>query len=61
VFELLTGHPPFTAASPAALMELHAGKPAPTLASAAPDHSFTPQLEHLVAEALAKKPARRSN
>ena len=56
VFELLTGRPPFDAANAAALMEMHASAPIPLLAKLAPDRKFSPQLEHLVAEALAKKP-----
>jgi serine/threonine protein kinase len=59
VFELLTGKPPYDAANAAALMEMHASSPIPTLASSTTDRTFTPQLEHLVAEALAKKPERR--
>ncbi|MDB4954703.1 MAG: Serine/threonine protein kinase PrkC, regulator of stationary phase [Myxococcales bacterium] len=58
VFELLTGKPPYDAANAAALMEMHASSPIPTLAKTS-DRAFTPQLEHLVAEALAKKPDRR--
>ena len=59
LFELLAGRPPFTAAEPLALLELHASAKAPTLADAAPDRTFTPALEYLVAEALAKEPGNR--
>jgi hypothetical protein len=59
LFELLTGKPPFAAAAPTEILLLAITTPAPTLAAHAPERSFTPQLEHVVAEALAKEPAQR--
>ena len=58
-FELLAGTLPFADPDPIALVRKHAKDPPPTLAAAAPDRTFTPQLELLVAEALAKRPDHR--
>ena len=55
LFELLTGHPPFFADNANALRRLHAYAPVQTLAQRAPDRSFIPLLEEIVAKALAKK------
>jgi eukaryotic-like serine/threonine-protein kinase len=55
LFELVTGSAPFEADDVTALMLLHVNAPVPTLQSRMPDRTFTPQLEHLVAEALAKQ------
>ena len=59
LFELLTGAPPFEGSDPAAALRLHAAAPVPTLAERAPGLAFTPALELLVAEALAKRPEHR--
>jgi serine/threonine protein kinase len=59
LFELLAGRPPCTADDPLAVLRQHASSKMPTLAEAAPDRSFTPALEYLVAEALAKQPTHR--
>jgi len=59
LFELLTGKPPFTDPDPTAVLRQHASDRTPALAEAAPDRAFTPQLEYVVAEALAKQPERR--
>jgi eukaryotic-like serine/threonine-protein kinase len=55
LFELVTQSPPFEADDVTALMLMHVSTPVPTLQSRMPDRTFTPQLEHLVAEALAKQ------
>ena len=59
LFELLAGRPPFVDSDPVALLRLHTSGKVPTLAAVAPDRTFTPALELLVAEALAKQPAQR--
>lgn len=59
LFELLTGKPPYDHEDPMALLRLHATAPSPTLAAAAPERAFTPELEYLIADALAKKPEHR--
>jgi len=59
LFELLTGKPPFSGLDALALMQRHAASPAPALQDVAPDRTFTPALEYVVAEALAKQPDRR--
>jgi len=59
LFELLTGRPPFVDRDPVVLLRKHGSGKVPTLAEAAPDRTFTPALELLVAEALAKQPAQR--
>jgi serine/threonine-protein kinase len=59
LFELLAGVPPFDDTDPVALLRLQAAAPVPTLAQRAPDRIFTPELELLVADALAKDPERR--
>lgn len=56
LFELLSGHPPFVDADPSTLMRLHTYAVAPRLEQRATGRSFTPQIEHVVGEALAKKP-----
>lgn len=55
-FELLTGSPPFTAASPAALMNAHSTQPAPLIGSVRPELAG---LDHVFARALAKEPTQR--
>jgi serine/threonine-protein kinase len=62
LFELLTGKPVFEPADPTdptEILRLAITKPAPALAARAPERSFTPQLEHVVATALAKVPKQR--
>jgi hypothetical protein len=59
LFELLAGVPPFDDTDPVALLRLQAAAPVPTLAQRAPDRTFKPELELLVADALAKDPERR--
>lgn len=59
LFELLAGVPPFDDTDPVALLQKQAASPAPTLAQRAPARSFAPELELLVADALAKEQARR--
>lgn len=59
LFELLAGAPPFDDPDPVALVRMHAAAAPPRLAERAPARSFTPELEVLVADALAKDPARR--
>lgn len=59
LFELLAGVPPFDDADPVALLRQQAASPVPTLAQRAPDRALAPELELLVADALAKDPAHR--
>jgi len=59
LFELLAGCPPFDDPDPMVLLRLHAAGKTPTLAERAPTRTFTADLEYVVAEALAKQPARR--
>src|SRR5690606_25337019 len=57
IFEMLTGRPPFRSPDPATLVRMHVSAPAPALASCALGRPWcTPELEHLVARALAKRP-----
>ncbi len=59
MFELLAGTPPFVADDLLVLMRMHVSAPLPTLAATAPDRSFTPALEYLIADSLAKRPEHR--
>ena len=59
LFQLLAGVPPFDDPDPMVLLNLHATGKVPTLAERAPDRTFSPELEYVVAEALAKQPERR--
>ena len=59
LFELLAGKPPFLDDDVVALLRMHAAAAIPTLAGSAPERAFTPQLEQLVADALAKQPELR--
>jgi eukaryotic-like serine/threonine-protein kinase len=59
LFEMLTGAPPFDAEEAEALLRLHTAAPVPSLRDRAPDASITPQLEFVIANALAKKPEHR--
>jgi serine/threonine-protein kinase len=56
LYELLAGQPPFADADPSTLMRLHTYAAAPRLDARGTGRTFTPQIEHVVAEALAKKP-----
>ncbi|HSN27189.1 MAG TPA: serine/threonine-protein kinase [Kofleriaceae bacterium] len=59
LFEMLAGVPPFDDPDPVALLRQQAVGATPTLAQRAPSRTFAPDLEILVADALAKDPARR--
>ncbi|MBA3392383.1 MAG: serine/threonine protein kinase [Deltaproteobacteria bacterium] len=59
LFELLTGKPPFAHEDVSVLMRMHAAAPIPKLSERAPVLRTTPELELVVAEALAKKPELR--
>lgn len=59
LYELLAGRPPFDAQDPGELLRLHVTAAVPALAQRAPERTFTPQLEFVVAEALAKDPDKR--
>jgi len=54
LYEALTGHVPFEAKDVAALMRLHAYAPFQPLHQRAPERTFTPELEQVVAGALHK-------
>ncbi len=55
LFEMLTGRPPFAADDVAALRRMHVYAPVQTLKQRMPGHSFSDELEAIVARALAKK------
>jgi eukaryotic-like serine/threonine-protein kinase len=57
LYELLTGHPPFTGDSPVAVAYQHVREMAPPPSSANPD--VPPALDAIVMKALAKNPANR--
>jgi hypothetical protein len=59
LFELLAGEPPFSDPDPLALVRMHAWAKVPTLCERRPDRNFAPQLEQLIADALAKRPELR--
>jgi serine/threonine protein kinase len=59
IFELLTGEWPFMEETQMAMFQAHLVKPAPTLVATRPDLRFRPELEELVAKALAKNPDHR--
>ncbi|MBP6628215.1 MAG: protein kinase [Kofleriaceae bacterium] len=59
LFELLTGRPPFRAATPMLILSQHVQRPAPTLAEVAPRLAGLAALEGVVARCLAKAPASR--
>lgn len=54
LFEALAGHPPFTAATPIALLHKHLTEPPPAIGRGCP-----PELEKLIAELLEKNPTHR--
>ena len=57
LYEMLTGRTPFRSPDPLTLVRMQAQAPAPTLASSALGRPWcTPELERLVARALAKRP-----
>jgi DNA-binding SARP family transcriptional activator len=57
VYEMLTGEPPFTGATPQAIIARHAADPVPSLRTVRGDVS--PELEAAVRKALAKAPGDR--
>ena len=57
LYAMLTGHPPFTATSPVALLALRLTDPAPTLAAGGV--AVPPEVEDLMARALARRPEDR--
>jgi tetratricopeptide (TPR) repeat protein len=59
LYEMLTGRAPFVAEDPEGLLVMHAAKAPPTLADAAGERSFAPELEALVARGLTKNPDER--
>ncbi len=59
LFEAITGKPPFSGASMVSVIVDQISKQARTLAEVRPDMRFPPQLEDLMARALAKDPADR--
>jgi serine/threonine protein kinase len=58
-FELLTAKMPFTAATPAALVLMHATKDAPRVAAVAPEANIPPSVDELVALLLSREPTTR--
>ncbi len=59
LFESITGKPPFVGSSMVSVIVDRISKPVRTLAEVRPDMSFPPQLEDLMAGALAKDPGDR--
>ena len=57
LYELLTGHPPFTGDSPVAVAYQHVRETAPPPSSSNPD--VPPELDAIVMKAMAKNPANR--
>ena len=57
LYELLTGHVPFTAPNPFAILAKHLKEPVPSIRNARPD--LSPSIEFVVKKALAKNPADR--
>ncbi|RMI35058.1 MFS transporter [Nocardia stercoris] len=55
LFALLAGHPPFAATDPGQVVAAHLVKPVPPL----PRPDVPPQLNHVIARAMAKNPAER--
>lgn len=56
LFEMLTGQLPFHAPEVMGVLRAHLTLEPPTLAETVPDRSFSPELEALIARALAKDP-----
>lgn len=59
LFEMLTGQLPFDAPEVMGVLRAHLTLEPPTLAQTVPDRSFSPELEALIARALAKDPRDR--
>jgi len=59
LFEMMTGRPPFTEASPLKLLTHHVRTPPPRVRAVAPDLDVTDALEALLARCLAKSPEAR--
>ena len=60
LYEMLTGHTPFRSSDAATLMRMQVSAPAPALSSVAAGRAWcTPEMEQLVARALAKQPDAR--
>lgn len=59
LFEMVTGRPVFDDEDPMVIMRAHAFDAPPTLQQVAPTQRFVPELEALIARAIAKKPADR--
>lgn len=59
LFEVLTRRPLFTANKPFEYLFQHVKAPIPSLLEVAPDKGFPPALDHLLTDALAKKPEDR--
>ena len=59
LFELLTGHKPFTADDTFELLNKHRTAPVPKLREVVPEVGFSPGLQHVIERALAKQPADR--
>ncbi|RMG38409.1 MAG: serine/threonine protein kinase [Planctomycetota bacterium] len=57
LFEVLTGKPPFTGATPTELLKMHLAMPAPVPSAWNPN--VTPEMDRLVFRLLAKKPKER--
>ncbi len=59
LFEMITGRPPFHASDKLELLGMHATRPPPRLSEARADLLIPPELDELVANGLAKRPADR--
>ncbi|MBW2454390.1 MAG: protein kinase [Deltaproteobacteria bacterium] len=59
LFELLVGRPPFEHTMPMVLLAMHANETPPALREAAPEVGYPPELEQVMAQALAKDPGDR--
>lgn len=59
LFEVLTGKLPFVTQTPMEYIQKHVLEKPRTLAEAAPERTYSPQLEYVVARALAKRPEDR--
>ena len=57
LFELLTGHVPFTGSNPFAILSKHISDPVPSIKNSRPD--LSPAIEFVVKKALAKNPQDR--
>lgn len=59
LFEMLSGSPPFVAASPAELLSKHVSSPPPRLLEGARSSGLPPQLQEIYLRCLAKEPDQR--